>query len=240
LRNECYHDWFDWPAAGSVEARAISHIVHKLRETFKERFEVHGTMEKAKEQAKVTLLESILQPCLGNGSEGIHEGTVQLLGIVNDTLNLGLMFVDDKTMGELDEADVALVDGSNVAQHRPLNLNTYDNYISNVTVRSKCIESLVEGVSPPADRPSTNSLLPTALSGGEMQTRYVQLLVETFLDIERSHNEVMKEVYDRVYEARTRDMKEVIASHQQRDRRVRFDVDTESTAKKKQRTKSEE
>jgi hypothetical protein len=50
----------------------------------------------------------------------------------------------------------------------------------------------------------------------------------------------MKEVYDRVYEARTRDMKEVIASHQQRDRRVRFDVDTESTAKKKQRTKSEE
>jgi hypothetical protein len=122
--HECYHNWTDWPAAGSVEARAISHIMDRLRESFKERFVVNGTMEKAKQQGKVTLLESIIQPCLENGCEDLHKASMQLLGIPKSTLNLGLKLVDEKTMEEL---DAALIDGSNV--QRALKSNAYDTTI---------------------------------------------------------------------------------------------------------------
>lgn len=93
----------DWPVSGdSITAKAISHILNRLKQSIKERFSSNGSLSAEKKLAKTILFECILQPCISDGCNVIQKETMRLLGISNSTIDFGLSHIDGKDMNAMD------------------------------------------------------------------------------------------------------------------------------------------
>lgn len=102
--NNCYV-LEEWPEADSLTAKALKHIVNRLQESFSLRFKSHqgGTLSKELQQAKTTLLECLIQPCINNNCKSLVDETKKLLGISDSTLKGALKQVDGKSLETLNE-----------------------------------------------------------------------------------------------------------------------------------------